>query len=418
MNFLPTIPAHYKTVLSAYFSRIITIVCKIVTVPLLLTHLDGAEYAALVVITGLEGWFLLFDFGMGYSVQNTIAESGLNKEEESSTLKTALIYSLGSILLAGFFIYGCSSFFSSFLLGKMNLGERGRELFLLSSLFLLLGSFGSIGGRILAGRNKAYLVHLTQAGAHLLSLFCILGYCLKGNLSLQSAILVGIGIPSVVSLSVAIVVFSKTKFTGKIDLKVISRAKNFWFFALSASFVSLSDCFVISRTLSVQEIIEYNLLCKIFGIASFAYGAVVQGLMPDCSRNMFLKNTKEVRRTVYKHCTASIWGVVVFTTAVSMFSPLSESFFSLSLGIFGIIAFGFYLCTRVIGDFYSMALQSHSVLVPFFYLVPVQAAVSLFLQYFLSLKIGVAGIPIGMAVSYAVTVCLVLPNRLRKLESS
>jgi O-antigen/teichoic acid export membrane protein len=216
-----------------------------------------------------------------------------------------------------------------------------------------------------------------------------------------------------VSLGLAVAVFSKIRFRLKIDRQLINKAKHFWLFAVTASVVSLSDCLIISRTLGVKEIIEYNLLCKIFGIASFAYGAVVQGLMPDCSRNLFLQNTEEVIRTVRKHVKISIFGVALFTITVLIFSPLTESFFSLSLGIWGILGFGIYLSSRVIGDFYAMALQSGGILMPFFYLVPIQAVISLFFQYFLSNHVGVCGIPIGMAISYAVTVCLFLPKALR-----
>jgi O-antigen/teichoic acid export membrane protein len=79
----------YKTLGTAYLSRAIFLVCKFCSIPLFLLHLSKEEYAVFALLSGLEGWFLLLDFGMGPSLQNAIAAQN---KEKGNIYKTASIY--------------------------------------------------------------------------------------------------------------------------------------------------------------------------------------------------------------------------------------------------------------------------------------------------------------------------------------
>ena len=61
-----------------------------------------------------------------------------------------------------------------------------------------------------------------------------------------------------------------------------------------------------------------------------------------------------------------------------------------------------------------MALQSRSQLKPFFFLVPIQAALSLFLQYSLASLWGIPGLLGGLSLSYLMTVSFALPRVFKK----
>ncbi|MES2200353.1 MAG: MATE family efflux transporter [Chlamydiota bacterium] len=416
MEFLLQIPSRYKTIFSAYLSRAIILLCKFITVPILLLYLPREEYAVLVILGGLEGWFFLLDFGMGSSVQNTLAENEVTAIEEGPFLKTTFLISLCSLIVGAFFLYQLSPILSSFFLHKIGPIENLREVFLLVGCFFILGTWGSIGGKVLLARQKGYQMYLVQSAAHLISLSCIVSFGFLGKLSLSSALIFSLGIPSVASCLLAIKVFYKVSWSGSFQWDMLKRARGFWLFAIMAALVSLSDSVIITKTLSIEGIIEYNLLCKIFGVASFAYAAFIQALMPECSQQLLMGKVREVEQTVYKHCFIGILGVLLFTCFVLGLSPFIERAFHISLGWIGIGAFSLYLATRVIADFYAMALQSHSKLTSFFYLVPIQAVLSLSLQYFLSLKFGITGILLGLALSYALTVCWALPRQLRQLR--
>ena len=400
---------------SAYLSRSIILLCKFITVPILLMYLPKEEYAILAILGGLEAWFLLLDFGMGASVQNTLSENQVKGIAEGSFLKTTLLISLCSLLVGTLLLYQLAPSFSSFFLHKISSVEKMRDIFLFAGVFFILGMWGSIGGKILVARQKGYQMYLVQSMAHLISLVCILSFGFLGKLSLISAIFFTLGIPALGSCLLAMKIFSEVNWKGSLEWAMIKRARGFWLFSIMAALVSLSDSLIITRTLSIDEIVEYNILCKIFGVASFAYAAFLQVLMPECSQALLRGKVREVEQIIYKHCSIGVLGICLFTCFVWCLSPFIERAFQISLGWIGIIAFGLYLSTRVVADFFAMALQSHSKLTSFFYLVPIQAVLSLILQYFLSIHIGIAGILLGLSLSYALTVCWALPRQLKKI---
>lgn len=416
MDFILKIPSSYKTIFSAYLSRSIILLCKFVTVPILLLYLPREEYAVFVILGGIEAWFLLLDFGVGASVQNTLAENQVKGVPEGSFLKTTLVISLCGLLVGMFSLYQMTPTLSSFFLHKVGFLEKIEDCFIFSGFFFVLGSWGSIAGKVLLARKQGYQMYLVQSIAALTSLICILGFSLFGKLSLFSVLFFSFAIPALGSCILAIKVFCQVDWRGDFQWNILKRARGFWFFAVMAALVSLSDSLIITRTLSVEEIIEYNILCKIFGVASFAYAVFLQVLMPECSQQLFLGKVKEVERSIHKHCFIGILGICIFTCFIWGISPFVEKAFHVALSALAVGVFGLYLCVRIIADFFAMALQSHSKLTSFFYLVPAQAVLSLGLQYALSLQFGVMGILLGLTLSYAFTVCWALPMQLKKLD--
>ncbi|MBS0627308.1 MAG: hypothetical protein JSS09_03750, partial [Verrucomicrobia bacterium] len=118
MDFFLQIPVRYKTIVSAYLSRIIVLICKFITIPIFLLYLPRNEYAVLAILGGLEAWFFLLDFGVGSSIQNTLAENQVRGIEEGPFLKTALLVSLCSLILGSLLVYLFSPSMVSFFLHK------------------------------------------------------------------------------------------------------------------------------------------------------------------------------------------------------------------------------------------------------------------------------------------------------------
>lgn len=253
MNFVLQIPVRYKTIFSAYLSRSIILSCKFVTVPILLLYLPRQEYAILAVLAGIEAWFLLLDFGMGSSAQNTLAENQVEGIEEGSFIKTTLLVSCFSLFIGGFVLYYLAPALSGFFLPKLGSVEKIQEIFSLAGCFFVLGTWGSIGGKILVARQKGYQMYLVQSAAHLISLACIVGVSLFGNLSLPIALVFSLGIPAIASFLLTIKIFYQADWKGPFQWKMLRRAKDFWLFALLAAIVSLSDSLIITRTLSIEE---------------------------------------------------------------------------------------------------------------------------------------------------------------------
>ena len=111
-----------------------------------------------------------------------------------------------------------------------------------------------------------------------------------------------------------------------------------------------------------------------------------------------------------------IFAAFTFTCILFMASKHLQDFLKLSLPLAGLLWGGLYLSARIVGDFHAMALQSRSDLNPFFYLVPIQAVVSILLQWSCCRLWGPVGILMGLTLSYLCTVCWALPRRLYKLK--
>lgn len=408
----------YKTVFSAYFSRFATVLCKFIMVPILVRSLLPKDYAAFIIIGALEGWFLLLDFGVGSSLQNYLTEARAKGESEKPFLKTALIMGLVSLGLGLIFLSCGYVFLSAFLFGSILSLKQANSIFFLSGLILLLGTFGSLAGRIFMARKKGHIFYLLQGFSSFLSLIFLGIAAYFNKLSLVNAVMICLGIPCFFAFLQAVFLFYRVEWKAPLQRDLLSRAKRFWIFSCMAAFVTLSDTLIGAQTLQIEELIEYNLLCKIFGVASFAYSAFLQALMPECTEGFALAQGALVRRKIRYGIFFSVVGVLLFTTTLSISTDLVEKIFRIPLSKIGIALFAFYLIIRIVSDFYAMALQSASVLRPFFYLLPVQAVLSVTLQYSFSSFLGLSGLLIALSLSYLLTVFWALPRQLNAVGVS
>lgn len=402
----------YKTVASAYLAKAIFVISKLIAIPLLLLHLSQEEYATFALLSGLEGWFLLLDFGMGSSLQTTLASQ---KESSYSIEKTAVIYLLTFFSLSFLGLYLSKDLFIIFLGDKLGISQRLEESFWITAVCLLLGTFNSVVSKALIAKHKGHLFFIIQGCAHLLSLAAMLIAIYTKHLSLSLALILFWGIPNLTCSFLGVFVFKKIDWKRPIEWSLIFKAKQFFIFSLMTAFVCLSDTWIISRTLSLPELIEYNILCKVFGIAAFAYAPVLHSLMPSFSALFSQNKVGVISSIIRKQCFSWIGFAIIFTLSIIFFSPLLKTVFKVSLSVQAVIAFGIYLSIRIIADFYTIALQARAFLLPFFYLIPIQAILSISLQYVFSSRIGILGLLIGMSLSYVTTVCWVLPRKLKKI---
>jgi len=402
----------YKTVASAYLAKAIFIISKLIAIPLLLLHLSQEEYATFALLSALEGWFLLLDFGMGSSLQTRLASQ---KEGSSCIEKTAVIYLLISFSLSFLGLYFCKDLLILFLGGKLGITDRLQESFWITAVCLVIGTLNSVISKALIAKHKGHLFFIIQGSAHLLSLAAMMIAIYTKQLSLPLALILFWGIPNLACSFLSFCIFKKIRWKGPIEWSLIFKAKQFFVFSLMAAFVCLSDTWIVSRTLSLGQIIEYNILCKVFGIAAFAYAPILHSLIPNFSALFSENKVGVICSIIRKQCFSWVGFAAIFTLSVIFFSPLLERVFKVSLSSQAIVAFGIYLSVRIIADFYTIALQARPLLLPFFYLIPIQAIFSISFQYLFSLRIGIVGLLIGMSLSYITTVCWVLPRKLKKI---
>ncbi len=405
---------HGRTALTIWISRGICIACKVITLPLLLKILKIEEYAALAILVALESWFLLLDFGLGASIQNFLSET-FSEEKRKALLKTTFVLGAIACTVGALFLLLFYPFLAEFFLGNCVHLESAHNSFLLAGAFLLMGTFGSLGGRVLMGEQRGGVFYIIQAVAGLISLCMLLGF--QSQIHFREAIFLSLGIPSLSTFLLACFLMRKVDFKAPLDLDVMKRAKQFGLFALMAACVLSSDALLVPKVLDSYEITQYNILLKLFSPIAFTYSAWLQAFGPTCTGLWAKGQGVLVAKKISRYCAIGVAAGVMFTLFLVLTSGSIERFLGLSLPLAGILWGGLYLSSRIVSDFHAMALQSRSELKPFFYLVPIQAVISIILQWILSYFFGPTGILAGLTLSYLATMCWMLPRRLQQLKS-
>src|SRR3954451_20467043 len=78
-----SVPRHVVVTASAWISRIVSAAMQLIVVRILIQSLGIESYAVFALLYGLAGWYLLADFGLGFSLQNLISERRQRGEEDS-----------------------------------------------------------------------------------------------------------------------------------------------------------------------------------------------------------------------------------------------------------------------------------------------------------------------------------------------
>src|SRR3989339_499128 len=109
--------SYERTALTIWISKGVSVVCKVASLPVLLSILKTDEYAAFIILVSLESWFLLLDCGLGLSIQNFLSET-FCPQEKKSQLKTALVFGGIALSLGFIFLLSLHPFLCDFLFSK------------------------------------------------------------------------------------------------------------------------------------------------------------------------------------------------------------------------------------------------------------------------------------------------------------
>ncbi|WP_298439779.1 MATE family efflux transporter [Geobacter sp.] len=420
------IPPHLLVAASGWASRFIVAATGLFTIRLLTQSLGSERYAVYSILGGLQGWFLLIDFGIGVSLQNHISERRARKEPYGEFISEAAL--LGAVLLAAstVLLYFIAPHFGSALLKEfpfLSPGEKRTDFFIVG-LSAMTMAVGSMVYKIWYAEQKGYLANLVPAVASAISLLAVF-------LVSRSA-LVDKLFWSLVASFVPLAVFPVLGLVGKmakcpkncraLDPAVLGpllkRALKFWGFAIMACGVLQIDYLIMSQFLKAPEIVVYNLASKVFNLVFFVYNAVLAAIWPICAEAVATSSWHVVQRYTRKYLVVG-GGLIAFATVVFAISmPQLVRLLSpkepVVVPVLFILLLGFYQMVRVWTDTFAMVLQSMSYLRPFWMFVPMQALLSAGLQLALVPSYGIYGVVVGLIGSFLLTVSWLLPLALQR----
>ncbi len=415
------IPNHILVAFSSWVGRIITAFIQLYLIKTLISILGVNEYAVFSIITGIMGWFMLFDFGIGSSLQNYISEHRANSKNYNIFLKASFVFIfLITILMIGI-LYLISPFIAKFIFKNFNfidITEKRILVFVAGAMFLLTNIINVLY-KVWYGEMRGYLSNIFPAFGYIV-VFLIFYFFrdyftdISENKLLYVVVfyfLPIIFIPLLIAfrkLDFSVFQVGIKKIWVEILLKLIKRGIRFWIFAVMAVVVLQVDYIIMGLYLSPDDIVTYNIASRIFIFGFFIYNSVLSALWPVFSEKIARNEIKEVNEMVKKYIFYGILYMFFFTLIFIGLKDRLVSFFTsderIIISAKFITIFGFYYILRVWCDTYSMLLQSASILKPFIILVPIQAVLSIIFQIIFVKKIGIYGIVLGLMLSFIFTV--------------
>jgi len=201
-------------------------------------------------------------------------------------------------------------------------------------------------------------------------------------------------------------------------LQVLKRGVRFWLFALMAAGVLQVDYIVMSQFLDSHLITAYSISTKVFGFGFFIYSAILLALWPVLAEHIVRREWDVVKGYLRKYLIFGIAFMIVFTALLMWFMPLAVRILAPKENIVipagFILLLGTYQVLRVWADTFSMVLLCMNDLIPLWILVPVQAFISLGLQWVLAPRFGIYGVVWGLSGSFLSTVTWGLPLAVRR----
>ena len=411
-------------VLSNWISKILQAFLQIYTIKLLTVILGLDEYAIYTLLIALSGWIFLSDFGLGSSLQNFISQCRVKNLDYNmyvgNTVSLAIII-FGILIVLS---YPVCVYMAPLYLYKFNICVEDKIFLLYTTTSILLLTAGSnVVYRIYYALHKGYISNVMPTIAATITFVCLYIVMLQKD-SLESfelfySIIASILPQALISLC-CLIFFVKTNsiklsFEARILKELLRRGISFWIFALFGTLTLQADYFIASRFLNSNDIVLYNTLMKLYSFGFFMYYSIIYALWPIVNECINKNDFKQVRVYLVKYIPVGMILIVCFSIILYIAAPFIFSILikntTLNVSILLILLFCLYFLLRVWTDTFSMVLQSANILKPFWFIVPIQAAVSIVCQILFTMFFGIYGLLYGIIASFMVTVVWYLPYK-------
>lgn len=415
------IPFHLIIAATTLLSKAIVLIVQIWGTKYFISRLNLNDYSSFVLLSAIAPWMLLSDLGIGSAAQNFISELRGRNQNGSKYIFYAL--ALSSLFILVFFpvFLFLAPTLTQFYLQPQDASSLVKETgaFRIALLIFLLFSLGAVTQKLWLALQKGWVGNLFPAIGSILSVILLNLSIFDEAKSQLSGALVIFYAPTAIAYLISIILLlpriKSIKLTRGIFLtdvaELIKRSGSFWFFSLMASFVLQADYIVLSQKFQAEEVLIYSIHQRIFSIIFFVYVAVLQALWPTCAEMRIAGRWQELKHTAWVHILFGILGVLLYTSIIFIFrSPVMAFFSSAVVPSFVLImAFGVLNVIRVWTDTFAMMLQSMNVLKPLWVIVPLQATLTLALQFVFSDYFGLVGIVFGLIAGYVLTAALFCP---------
>lgn len=421
------IQRHWFVIVSAWLSRIVSVCAQLVAIRIIIGLLGEDQYAAFVLISALSGWFLLTEMGMGSSLQNAISARRAQQHGYSDLITTTLACLLPSTLIWIIILYISSEYISQIYLTDYIsiIGENAPKLIFIMGLLFIGVALGTVINKIWYAEQQGWWANTFIATGWLLGLLAVylLGtqdFFVRNVFTITLCFFLP---QSLIGWSLFFIFLFKHLLSAKfIPIKtlplLLKKSMGFWWFSILAALVLQADYIIMSQLIEKQEIVQYNIVTKVFALAGFIFTAILQALWPVCAEAAELKQWKKLINYKNKYIAIGCLFIILCTILILISRNLITNILApneqILLPLTMIIMIGVYQLIRIWCDTYSMLLMSLNYLKPMWILVPLQATFSITFQWFGALYFDYIGLISGLALSFIFTVFFGFPYAFSK----
>lgn len=407
----------HKNILFSGVLKAIGLITSLVIVPITINYLNDEVYGVWMTITSVLYWITTFDIGLGNGMRNYLTEA-LSKDDTAlgrSYLSTTLILlslialTMGAALIYPLYSINFNSFFNTYAVSGADL----RLAVIIAVGFTLMNFVLKNIGFIFVALQRYALNDLLVISGNVISLIIIYILTKVTSGSLVLVVLAYTLTSCVVYLLAAIPLFwrhpelkpSLRCFDKSLGMKIVGKGLGFFVIQISSCLVIFGAAnFFITQACGPAAVTTYNIAYKFFNLLVIAY-TIVLAPMWNAYTDAYVKGDMLWIRATYRKALL-MWGLSVLGGAVML--ALCNTFYKLWVGSMVEVPLSVSLCTLVYVCFFNLN-NCVTYLINGLNKIFVQIIISLAVTalYIISVyaiggKLGIEGIVLSMAASYAV----------------
>lgn len=417
---------HLRVALSNWLSRAGSVTAQLLALPVLTSILTTSEFATYAILISFMAWYQLTDLGFGNSTQNTISELLAQNKSSSHIIATACTLGFSILIIGMTALLPLSWILEKhfFAQATFNTSHELSKIIWLSGTLFIGNTLGIISQKILYAINKginANIINLVNSMIYLLLLWLTIRFGDPQHylLSCVLAYTLPMGIIGIMTLGWIAYTYAQWNwcYIKQSFITLRGRAWKFWTFALLAAATLNVDYMIMSQTLNSKDIAAYNVIFRLFWIGMALYSGLLSATWPVFSRMGIQNDINGIVRLIQNYLIVALSIIFLFAIVLLFSMPLILAWITPNLSIqissTTILLFGVYIALRIWTDTYAAVLQALSDINIFLTIIPIQAAISITMQWVLSKHFGINGILLGLICSFVFTVAWALPLKLK-----
>lgn len=427
-----------KTIFSSFMARGLSVLISLISVPLTLNYLGAERYGLWLTISSIVGLLGFADLGIGNGLLNVISDAFGKKDTTRARQYTASAFAILSLVALAITILFLIAYpfipWANLLNVQSEVAakEVGPSI-LIFVLCFLIGIPISIVGKVQAGYQEGYIVHLWTVIGKLMTLVTLLlAIAVKGSLPLLVLALVGTPLISSVLNTIHFFKFRQPELwptfreVNIVYGKQLLRTGALFFILQSVGIIAYSsDTIVLARLLGPDAVAQFGVTSQLFGLTAILLNIALTPLWPAYAEAIAMGDVQWVRR-VFKRALALSMGIAIPLSALLFYFAydLLELWIGTKIVPTPLLMLSLVIWHAMTGINQSFAMLFNGAGVIRLQIIwgIVMAIVNILLSIFLVQRIGVSGVTWGSIIAQTTIVlipsAIYLPRLLKKIDSN